>query len=80
MQRLSPGPQCNIYCPSVASQLVGKVAKFSIFSGDSTQRGEVSFEQWAFEIKSVMQSYTEVILREGIVWSLCRTVADLVSD
>ena len=27
---------------------------------------------------SVMQSHMEATLREGIVWSLCRAVADLV--
>ena len=48
-------PQCDIYCPSMASQIVGKMPKFSIFSGDSTQKEEVSFKQWTFEIKSVMQ-------------------------
>ena len=71
-------PQCNISCPSVASQSVGKMPKFSIFSGGSTQKGEVSFQQWAFEVKSVMQSHMEVILWEGILWSLCRTMAYLV--
>ena len=51
---------------------------FTIFSGDSTQKGEVSFEQWAFEVKIVMQSHTEATLREGIAWSLCKAVAYLV--
>ena len=39
---------------------------------------EVSFEQWAFEVKSVMQNHTEATGREGIVWSLCGAAADLV--
>ena len=29
-------------------------------------------------MKSMMQSHTEVTLREQIVWSSCRTMADLV--
>ena len=69
LHRQMPEPQCNISCPSVDSQVVGKMPKFSIFSGDSTQMREVSFEQWAFEVRSVIQSHTEVKLREGIVWS-----------
>ena len=62
-----PEPQHNISCPSVASQVVGKMPKFSTFSKDSTQKGEVSFEQWAIEVRSVMQSHMEATLREGIV-------------
>ena len=73
-----PEPQCNISCPSVASEVVGKMPKFSTFIPDSTQKGEVSFEQWSFEMKSVMQSHTEEALREGIVWSLHGSAADLV--
>ena len=45
LPRLMSEPQCNISCPSIASQVVCKMAKFSIFSGDPTQKGEVSFEQ-----------------------------------
>ena len=67
LPRQMPEPQHHIFCPRVASQVVGKMPKFSTFSGDSTQKGEVSFEQWAFEVKSVMQSHTEAPLREGIV-------------
>ena len=47
-------PQHNISCPSVAPQVVHKMPKFSTFSGDPTQKGEVSFEQWTFKIRSVM--------------------------
>ena len=75
LPRQRPEPQHNISCPSVASQVVGKRPKFSTFSGDSTQKWEVLLEQWAFEVKTVMQSHTEVTLREGIVWSLCRATA-----
>ena len=61
-----------------ASQLPGKTLKFSVFSGDSTQKGEVSFEQWVFEVKSVMQSHTEATLREGIVCLLWGAMVELV--
>ena len=63
MQGQSPEPHCDILCPSVASQLVSKMPQFSIFSKDTNQKGEISFEQWAFQVKSVMQSQMEVTLR-----------------
>ena len=50
----------------------------STFSGDPTKNGEVSFEQWVFEVKTVMQSHTEVTLQEGVVHSLCGGMTDLV--
>ena len=78
LPRLMSEPQHNISCPSIASQVVGKMPKFSTFSEDPTRKGEVSFEQGAFEVRSVMQNHTEVTLWEGIVWSLHRTTADLV--
>ena len=49
LPRQMPEPQHDISCPSVASQVVGKMPKFSTFSGDSTQKGEVSFDQWALK-------------------------------
>ena len=55
LHRHIPEPQCNISCPSVASKVVGKMPKFGIFSGDSPQKLEVSFEQWAFEMRRMMQ-------------------------
>ena len=64
LHRQIPELQHDNYCPCVASQVVGKVPKFSIFSGDSTIKGEISFEQQAFGVKSVMQSHTEATLRE----------------
>ena len=73
-----PGPQHNISCPSVDSQVVGKMPIFCTFRGDFIQKGEVSCKQWVFEVKSEMQSHTEVTLREGIEWSLPVAVADLV--
>ena len=69
----------NVTLPvPVWPQVVDKTPKFGIFSANSTQKGEVSIEQWAFEVKSVMQIPTEVTLREGIVLSLHGAVADLV--
>ena len=44
--------------------------EISTFSGDPTQKGEVTFKQLVFEVRSVMQSHTEVTLWEGMVWSL----------
>ena len=37
-------PQCENFCFSVTSQIMGKMPKFSNSSGDPTQRGEVSFD------------------------------------
>ena len=67
MQLLRPmsEPQHDISCQSVASQVVGKMPKFSTFSGKPTQKAEVSFEQWVFEVRSVMQGHTGDIAREN---------------
>ena len=67
----------EISCPSVASQDMGKMTKISTFSGDPTQKGEVSFKQWVFEVRSVMQSHTEVTLWEGMVWSSVEPQSDI---
>ena len=72
------GPQHDISQPSVASQVVGKRPKFSTLSGNSTQKGQVLFEQRYFEVRHVMQSHTEVTLMEGTVQSLHKAMADLV--
>ena len=63
---------------SVASQHNRKTPKFSVFSGDPTKKSEVSFKQWAFRVKSVMQSHTEATLREGMICLLWEAMADLV--
>ena len=78
LARPTSQPQHEISCPSVAAQLVGKMPKISTFSGDSTQKGEVLFEQWVFEVRSVMQSHTEATLQEGMVWSLQGATSHLV--
>ena len=54
ISRSTSVPQCKNSCPSVTSQVGGKIPKFSVFSGDPTQKGEVSFEQRVFEVESVM--------------------------
>ena len=74
-----PEPQWDVSCPSLASQVVGKMPKCGTFSVESTKKKEVSFEQWAFEVKNVMKSHTVATLREGLVWSLYGVAADLVS-
>ena len=78
MQRPIPEPQCNISFTRVAFHLLNKMPKSAIFSRDSTQMGEVLFEQWAFKVKSVLQSHMETTLREGKLLTLCRAVADPV--
>ena len=71
-------PQHKISCPSITSEVVGKMPKISTFRRDPNQKGQVSFEQLVFEVRSVMQSHTEAILWEGMVQSLCGATADLV--
>ena len=39
LPRQLPVLQCDISCPSVVSQVVGKMPKFSTFCRDSTQKG-----------------------------------------
>ena len=63
---------------SVASQLVGKNQGLMYLVEILPRRGEVSFKQWVFKVKSVMKSHTEGTLSEGIVHSLQGAMADLV--
>ena len=78
LSRLMSEPQGKHSYPSVTSQVVGKMPKISTLSGDPTQKGEVSFEQWVFEVKSVTQSHNEVTLQEGMLQSLHEATATLV--
>ena len=78
LHRSMQEPQCNMSYSSITSQLAGKTPKCGVFRGDSTQKREVSFKQWVFDVKSVMQSYTEATLREGRVHSLWGAKVDLV--
>ena len=57
----------------------GKVPKINPFSGSEVVgKGEVSYAQWAYEVKTLQPSYGENLLREGILRSLKGTAADLV--
>ena len=67
LPRLTSELQCENSCPCVPSQVLGKMPKISTLSEDPTQKGEVLFEQWVFEVKSVMQSHTEATLQDGMV-------------
>ena len=67
----------RIFYSSVAPPLVGKTPKFSIFNGETAQR-RILFEQWVFEVKSVLKSHLEVTLWEGIVLLLWEAMAKLV--
>ena len=78
LSRPTSEPQYENSYLSVTSQIVSKMPKFSTFSRDPTQKGEVLFEQWVFEMKSMMQSHKEATLQEGMIQLLCRAVANLV--
>ena len=66
MHRSKQEPQCSMPFSSAVSEHSRKTPQLSVFSRDPSQKGEVSFKQWAFEVKSVMQSHTVATLREGV--------------
>ena len=76
--RLTLELQHEISCPSAVSQVVGKMPKISTFIWGPSQKGEVSFLQRGFEVRSVIQCYTEVTMWEKMVWSWCGATTDLV--
>ena len=41
------------------------VPKLSAFSGEAG-KGEVSFDQWSYELQTLRKSYSDLTLREGI--------------
>ena len=45
------------------------IPKLSTFSGEPV-KGEVSFEQWSYELQTVRKTYSDSALREGIQCSL----------
>ena len=49
--------------------LVGKAGK-----------GEVSFDQWSYELQTLRKSYSDLALREGIQHSLRGAAADVVHN
>ena len=55
------------------------IAKLSVFSGERL-KGEASFEQWSYELKSLRKTYSESALREGIQRSLKGDAVDTVCN
>ena len=53
--------------------------KLSAFSGEMA-KGEVSSEQWSYELQSLRKSYGDSALREGIQCSLRGAAADAVCN
>ena len=53
------------------------IPKLSAFSGERP-KGEVSFEQWSYELQTLRKTYSDSGLREGIQHSLRGAVADTV--
>ena len=55
------------------------VPKLSAFSGE-VANGEVSFDQWSYELQTLRKSYSDLALREGIQLSLRGAAADVVHN
>ena len=55
------------------------IPKLSAFSGEKA-KGEVSFEQWSYELQSLRKNYSDAALREGIQCSLRGATADTVHN
>ena len=55
------------------------IPKLSAFSGEIA-KGEVSFEQWSYELQTLCKSYSDSALREGIQHSLRGAAADAVGN
>ena len=55
------------------------IPKLSAFSGERV-KGEVSFEQWSYELQTLRKTYSDSPLREGIQHSLRGAVADTVRN
>ena len=55
------------------------IPKLSVFSGERL-KGEVSFEQWSYELQSLRKTYSESAFREGIQRSLKGAAADIVHN
>ena len=55
------------------------VPKLSAFSGEAA-KGEVSFDQWSYELQTLRKSYSDLALREGIQHSLTGGAADVVHN
>ena len=55
------------------------IPKLSAFSGEMA-KGEVSFEQWSYELQTFRKSYSDLALREGIQHFLRGATADAVHN
>ena len=55
------------------------IPKLSAFSWERT-KGEVSFEQWSYELQTLRKTYSDSALREGIQCSLKGAAADTVRN
>ena len=55
------------------------IPKLSAFSGERA-KGEVSFEQWSYELQILRKSYSDSALREGIQKSLRWAATDTVHN
>ena len=55
------------------------IPKLSAFSGERA-KGEVSFEQWSYELQTLRKTYSDSALREGIQCSLRAAAADTVRN
>ena len=55
------------------------IPKLSAFSGERT-KGEVSFEQWSYELQTLRKTYSDSALREGLQHSLKGAAADTVRN
>ena len=55
------------------------IPKLSAFSGERA-KGEVSFEQWSYELQMLRKTYSDSALREGKQCSLRGAVADTVRN
>ena len=55
------------------------VPKLSVFSSE-VAKGEVSFDQWSYELQTLRKSYSDLALREGIQRSLRGAAADVVQN
>ena len=59
--------------------LMTNIPKLSAFSGERV-KGEVSFEQWSYELQTLRKTYSDSALREGIQHSLRGAAADTVRN
>ena len=73
-------PEFNLTIPEgVLPQRGGKPPKISIFSGDDSRpKGEVTYSQWRYEVDMLRDSYSEELLKEGVVRSVRGVASDLI--